>query len=414
MDETSIIAEQHSHRDPLFMVVIEGKDYKARVVLDSLVKGTSSGGVRIGNEVTGEEVSTLSREMTHKYSFYRLNRGGAKTGISVPAGTGQDQLGKILEDFGKRLGPLIRAGVYYPGMDMGCGPKELREIYRGAGFEIGEITDTSYFTALSVRESILAFVETRRMSGGPIRLAIEGFGRVATHLMRMLPESIYQVVSFSTAYGGRIDPDGFPTQLLLDSRQQHGDEMVVSLDRGDKAEPTEVLCAPVDILVPSARTFSIRGEHVDKIKAEAIIPIANAPYQAGAAETLHRRGVLCFPGFVTNGGGVFGSGLFDRGVSIEQVNKSTAVFYSPLVRALLETSQQTRVSAIDLARNLAERYLAIASRSGRKGRRERLAEAARRRLQPRSLGALLALKQFERSMSDIGKELKRSVSDDRA
>jgi len=120
------------------------------LVINSLRCGTSSGGLRIAEDIDHEEVSTLAREMTLKFSFIGLPRGGAKSGLRIPSGTDASGKKSILQEVGRRLGAIIRAGIYYPGMDMNCGPDDLRAFYQGAGIKLGRITDTSFFTALSV------------------------------------------------------------------------------------------------------------------------------------------------------------------------------------------------------------------------------------------------------------------------
>jgi hypothetical protein len=44
-----------------------------------------------------------------------------------------------------------------------------------------------------------------------------------------------------------------------------------------------------------------------KIQARYFVPIANAPYTEGGLNYLESKAVVCFPGFVVNAGGIFGS-----------------------------------------------------------------------------------------------------------
>src|ERR1039457_44521 len=154
---------------------LAGGTAAAYVVIDTATNGTSSGGVRIAEDISQQEIRALSREMTLKFSFIGLPRGGAKSGVMMPAGTTVEQKRAILYEFGRRLAPIIEKGVYYPGMDMNCGPDDLRAIYAGAGFPLGAITDTSYFTAISIFNAIEA-VRQGCASDRPLTVAIEGFG----------------------------------------------------------------------------------------------------------------------------------------------------------------------------------------------------------------------------------------------
>jgi glutamate dehydrogenase/leucine dehydrogenase len=335
---------------------MEGENYSARLVVDSLVANTSSGGVRIAPEVPEGEVRALAREMSRKYSYFRLQRGGAKAGIAF-RGAGPDREHALL-DVGRRLGSLLRKGVYYPGMDMGCSEGDLRLIYRGAGIELGGITDTSFFTALSVRDTLLSCVDA--LSGKvshPVSLGIAGLGRVAVHLLHMLPAEEFRVVAFSTVEGARRSTDGFPAKVLTEGRERHGDAMVSRLSEGEAMPAGEVYRVPVDILIPSARTLDIDENNVGKIRAQGIVPIANVPVSSGAVLHLHEQGVMCLPGFVANAGGVYASGLFDRGVPVPEVDSLCARYHRRMVDSLLRASTSRGLPPGHIAERVADRHL---------------------------------------------------------
>jgi len=106
-------------------------------------------------------------------------------------------------------------------------------------------------------------------------------------------------------------------------------------------------------LVPAARTFSISATNMAGIRARAVVPVANAPCTEDAFRTLHGRGVLCLPGFVTNSGGVFASGLHDSGVSTAEIERIGVEFYRPVVAALLQRAGREGVSPVSLAERIA-------------------------------------------------------------
>jgi glutamate dehydrogenase/leucine dehydrogenase len=401
----AVAAEDKTERGPALSISIRGSKYEAFVCIDSLINDTSSGGVRIADRVPQEEVALLAREMTCKYSFFGLPKGGAKTGIGLEEGLSAEERGDALRDFGRRLGGLVRAGIYYPGMDMGCGDVELRQIYAGAGIELGRITDTSYFTALSVRDSILASVEATEDPGRPVTLAIEGLGRVAAHLLRMLPGEKFRLLAFSTVRGGRVERGGFSLPPLLELQQRIGDEVVSRIEQGERIARERVLQEPVDILIPSARTQSIHEGSESAIGASAVVPVANAPYTESALQTLHGRGVVCLPGFVTNGGGIYGSRLYDLGVEIPRIDRFSASKQKAVVRKLLESSRATGLSAVDLARRVAERHLRQVEGLPRPGGWEARLRRLASRVGPRGRISQGALRELGTSMDRVLSEL---------
>ncbi len=326
------------------------------VVIDSLRWGTSAGGVRISGDMTLAEVRALAREMSCKFGFFDLPRGGAKSGIRMPGVLGVKERRDVLEDFGSRLKPLIVSGRYYPGMDMNCGPGDLQAIYRGAGQEVDGFTDTSFYTSLSVAHALMACRRISFPPDRPLTLAVEGFGRVGAHLARRLPPQAFRITALSTLAGGVSSESGFDPEDLARLRDKHGDSLVEHLP-GKRIEKREILSSLVDILVPSARTWSIDIETASKLRAACVVPVANVPYAEGVSELLHRRGVLCLPGFVCNGGGVFASSLADSAVEGERIEAICRDFYQPMVEELIRRSRSLGISPVELAQQVALRRL---------------------------------------------------------
>ena len=334
------------------LVIMTGRS-GACVVIDSIVNHTSSGGVRITEDISLSEVKTLAREMTLKCSFFGLPRGGAKSGIRVPTDTAAEERKGILEDFGRSIAPIVRAGIYYPGVDMGCSTEELRTIYGGTGVNLGKLVDTSYFTALSVADAIRAWRESAKPDRNPLDVAIEGFGRVASHLVERLPENDYRIIAVSTVKGAVINENGFAVKTLLAHRKEFGDDLVRKIPDARPIQKEEVLTAEVDVLIPSARACTINQDNAGRIRAHVIAPIANAPCTETAIGILHEKGIVCLPGFVTNSGGVYASSLFENGVRLREIEKISATHYRAAVMSLLRKSAELKLSPVGLAKMVA-------------------------------------------------------------
>ncbi|MFP5221216.1 MAG: Glu/Leu/Phe/Val dehydrogenase dimerization domain-containing protein [Acidobacteriota bacterium] len=373
---------------PLFTYSFDlGDGVSGHAVVDSLVNGTSSGGVRIVSALNPGEVRTLSSEMTLKYAFFGLPRGGAKCGISMPDGLAGKERLRLLEEAGQCLGPLIRHGTYYPGMDMNCGPDELRAIYRGAGIRLGELTDTSLFTAVFAASAVTACGESQAGDEErPLDVAVEGFGNVGAHLASRLDPKRYRIVAISTIAGAVFNSRGFSPSELTQARKLHGNDLVMHLP-GERLEPKErLLELDVDILVPAARVGSIDESNEAGIRAACIVPVANAPCTGEALRRLQERGIMVLPGFVCNAGGVLGSSLYDRGVSAVQVDDLAKGPYRDVVRELVRTARAAGLQPTEVARKVAQARFEKARQSAsepsralkilrRMGRRSRLLTA---------------------------------------
>ncbi|MHC4180921.1 MAG: Rossmann-fold NAD(P)-binding domain-containing protein, partial [Planctomycetota bacterium] len=307
------------------------------------------------------------------------------------------------KEIGWRLGPIIRTGVYNPGMDMNCGPDELRAIYAGAGLTIGKVTDTSFFTALSVENSIYACGEELGAKHR-ISIAISGFGRVAGHLAGRLPPKEYRIVAISTLSGAIRNRNGFDSRLLVEKRNELGDDVVKDL-QGEKIDREEVLTEPVDILIPSSRTWVVTAALAENVKARMVVPIANVPYEDRAVARLHGKGVVCLPGCISNAGGVFGSSLYDTGVGTADIAMLVKTHYQPVVKELVRQSRALKLPPTEVAELLAAKEL-----RSRKGRAENLSTAAKilkrlRRRVPRAVRVRAARGNFVQNMRSIVRDL---------
>lgn len=353
----------------------------AFVVLDSTLENTSSGGLRIQEDVTMEEVKTLAREMTLKYSFIGLPRGGAKSGIAIPSSASSKEKRSLLREMGSRLAPLIRKGIYYPGMDMNCGPEDLKELYRGAGITLGRVTDTSCFTALSVADAVEACRDFLGERKRPLTLAIEGFGSVGSYLARRLPEESYRITAVSTVRGAVTDERGLSLPELLSLRKECGDECVLRMP-GKRIPKEELLAAEVDLLLPSARTWVLHGGNAGSVRARCIVPVANAPYTGEALRILQERGVTCLPGFVVNSGGVYASSLYDSGVPSGEIERISGTLFRGAVLHLLRKGREVGQSPVRIAEKIALDRLGAAGRADNRQRGR--GEVLRRRVLPRA------------------------------
>lgn len=394
--------------NPMMTIRMAGEGYEGFLVIDSLVGDTSSGGVRICDDLSIAEIAQLAHEMSCKYALFRLPRGGAKAGVRLEAKLDRAQRLQALRAYGSKLGPMIRKGLYYPGMDMNCGPEELRAIYAGAGMSLGEVTDTSWFTALSAFHALEATVEAMGVHGRPVSIAIEGFGSVARHLAARLPGT-YRIAGVATITGAVLVEDGHAPASLVDLRDRYGDDFVQQL-QGARVGPRELLEADVDVLVPAARTGTLTQDVASRLRARAVVPIANAPYQDGVVQTLRARGVVCLPGFVVNVGGVLASSLFDQGVRRRDIEAFFAGPYRQFVGRLLRAAQGRGVSAVEYAQELVQRQLDSRREQRRRTFSRRVYDRFLRPRLPRTLQAAAARRGFTQAMQTLLAEVEVSES----
>ncbi|MGA1841296.1 MAG: Glu/Leu/Phe/Val dehydrogenase dimerization domain-containing protein [bacterium] len=376
------------------------------VVIDSIINNTSSGGVRIVEDVSLAEIKALAREMTLKFSFAGLNRGGAKCGIQIPDKISDKERASFLMEFGRKMGSIIQTGIYFPGRDMNCSEDDLRAIYRGAGFTLGKITDTSYFTAISLENAIMACKEVYNLRH-PISLAIEGFGNVGRYLAERLDPDIFRIVALSTVKGGIFNSEGLELNEILEFKKRYGDEFVLKFPDAEAIEKESILTLGVDILIPCARTWSINENNVQKIKACFIVPAANAPYTQGALNQLDPKKTTCLPGFVCNSGGVYASSMFDNGVCLKEIEKTSETIFRGIIRSLLDKGRTLDISPVEIATLIAmKRFERKKMENGNPGIFKRVKKKifSKGRF-PKPLYRALWVKEFKANLIELEKEI---------
>merc|ERR1719199_1426158 len=69
-------------------------------------------------------------------------------------------------------------------------------------------------------------------------------------------------------------------------------------------DPTKFLELQADYLIPAATEKSLHKGNAERIQCKAIFEGANGPTTFAAEEIFNKRGIVCSPDLLTNGGGV--------------------------------------------------------------------------------------------------------------
>ncbi len=321
------------------------------LVIDRAINGSASGGIRFTPDVSIEELSSLAMAMTYKWAFLNVPMGGAKAGIfAVPENLNCER-SELMEAFGRGIKSLVTKGVYFPGIDLGTTLEDLYSIMEGAGRPLaGEQIDGSYATALTVFETLrqVAKYSNRELSG--VRVGIEGFGKVASAVAELLAEAGATIVAVSTIEGLITSDSGLEVNDLLKLKSEYGDQLVRHYSSGEVESPENLYSLDVDLLIPGARPRVINEENVNQIKANWIVPIANAPTTWEAEARLDEMGILYIPDFVANCGGILSSAMRGDNFNLEDVRYLVAGTFAELVFRMLQESETRGESFRDFVR----------------------------------------------------------------
>jgi glutamate dehydrogenase (NAD(P)+) len=294
------------------------------LVIDNAVYGIPAGGIRLAPDITVDEMIRLSRAMSLKFCAYRLKIGGAKAGIwGDPSDL--EKKGILLTAFADQIAPFIMHDVYYPGPDMGTDDNDLLKMFKVMGVPnlapkpIGlkkyGVPVEELFTGQGVVDCLETIytnldklADIKQEKHKKPKIILEGFGKVGTAIAVALKNLNFTLTGVSSLKGAIFDEDGLKIEDLLRLKLQHGDDLVNHYESKNLLQiPKEKLFElsseyQTDFIIPGARPDVINKKNVDKIKAIALVPAANIPYEKGTTEVLRERGIIAFPDFVVNAG----------------------------------------------------------------------------------------------------------------
>jgi glutamate dehydrogenase (NAD(P)+) len=285
------------------------------LVIDNTARGMGKGGTRMAPTVTVGEVARLARNMTWKWASVDMFYGGAKAGIAADPGRPDKEA--LLRAFARALHNEVPV-EYVFGLDMGLTENDaaiiVDELGRGAAVGTPHVLgglpyDALGVTGYGVAESAHAAAEHAGVDlASGARVSIQGFGAVGMAAARRLAELGATVVAVSTARGVLYDPDGLDVGALCQTRQAHGDDLVLH-QPGSRLEPGQELTVDAEILIPAALQDVIGEEVARNVKAKLVVEGANLPTDAQAQQVLAERGIAVVPDFIANAGGVIAAGF---------------------------------------------------------------------------------------------------------
>jgi len=183
-----------------------------------------------------------------------------------------------------------------------------------------------------------------------LRVAIEGFGKVASVVAELLAQAGASLVAVSTVEGAIAAGGGLDVRTLLDLKQVHGDALVHHYPGARPTAVESLFTCEVDVLIPGARPQVIHAGNVDHVRARVIVPIANAPLTPDAGRALAARGVVVMPDFVANCGGILAASIFSAHFDAGDARELIETTFAQTVAGILARAQREGRSVGDVAR----------------------------------------------------------------
>jgi glutamate dehydrogenase (NAD(P)+) len=292
--------------------------FRGHRVQHNVVLGPAKGGIRYHPSVDLDEVKALAMWMTWKCAVAKIPYGGAKGGVAVdPKKLSSRELENLTRRYATEIATLIGPQEDIPAPDMGTDAHVMAWImdtysmhrgYSVAGVVTGKplsIGGTLGRLEATGRGLLYVAQEASRQGLTPLAgasVAIQGFGNVGGVAARLLAAEGCRVVAMSDSSGGIYNEHGLDPEALYRFRQEGG--KLAQAPGGDHLTNEELLCLPVDILIPAAMEGQINATNASRIRARIILEGANGPLTPEADSTLAERGIVVIPDILANAGGV--------------------------------------------------------------------------------------------------------------
>ncbi|WP_432164623.1 Glu/Leu/Phe/Val dehydrogenase dimerization domain-containing protein [Streptomyces sp. bgisy031] len=303
------------------------------LVVDRLVRGVSSGGLRMRQGCTLDEVAGLARGMTMKEALHYnpqgryIPLGGAKGGIDCDPQdpqaygvlvrylramrpyiesfwtTGED-LGltqDLVDRAAEEAGLVSSVQAVYPLLDDEAAAR--RRLADAFAVDVDGIGLDELVGGCGVAESVLAALDRSGVPYEGTRVSVQGLGTMGGATARFLARAGLRIVAVADVKGTVANPEGLDVDALLAARDAYGTVDRSALREGDRELPGDAwLSADAEVLVPAAVSYAVDAANQEQITARWIVEAANMPVLPEAEELLARRGITVLPDVVVNSG----------------------------------------------------------------------------------------------------------------
>ncbi|RJO59450.1 Glu/Leu/Phe/Val dehydrogenase [Candidatus Parcubacteria bacterium] len=305
------------------------KNFSAYRVQYNDARGPFKGGIRFHPHTDLVEVKALAFWMAIKCAVVDIPFGGGKGGVTVdPKKLSSRELEALsrgwVRAFFEYLGPqkdVPAPDVYTNPTIMGWMTDEFSKLagkWRPAAFtgkpeDMGGSAGRTEATGHGGYLVVDALAEKLKLEKNKTTVAVQGFGNVGYYIAKKLHDAGFCVVAVSDSQGGILDKrnHGMDPENIMHAKKAKGlidgcycVGTVCDCENYQKISNAELLELEVDILIPAALENVITLEVAKKIKAKAIVEMANGPTTPEADEILKARQIPVVPDVLANAGGV--------------------------------------------------------------------------------------------------------------
>lgn len=281
-------------------------------------RGPYKGGIRFHPQTNLAEVKTLATLMTFKCAVIDIPFGGSKGGIAVDSKElSEHELKHLTQGYIDKIFDLIGPDKDIPAPDVYTNAQVMAwvmdeyshiarrhspDVVTGKPLENEGSLGRETATAQGAVYVLIEYLKTKNLEPKDISVAIQGFGNAGSHAAEILFSLCAKICALADSKGAIYSAEGIDPHVALAHKEKTGSVKGLKGTKNISAEA--IFSQKVDVLIPAALEDVITQKNADKISAETILEIANAPVTADADRILAKRKIDVIPDVLANAGGV--------------------------------------------------------------------------------------------------------------
>ena len=281
--------------------------------------GPSKGGIRFHQNVTRDEVATLSIWMTFKCSVTGIPYGGGKGGVIVnPKELSTGELERLCRGYVDAIYPILGEKRDVPAPDVNTNAQIMAWMtdeyiklsgesafgtFTGKPVELAGSLGRGKATGLGIS---IIMGEALKKQGKDIRgarIAVQGFGNVGSFTAKCAHDMGAKIVAIAEWNVTLYNEGGLDIDALMEYKAQNKGN-IQGFPGATEISAEEFWGLDVDVLSPCAMENTINDDTAPLIKTKLVVEGANGPTTLDGEEILLKNGVTVVPDILANAGGV--------------------------------------------------------------------------------------------------------------
>ncbi len=282
--------------------------------------GPAKGGIRYSPDVTLDEIQALAFLMTFKTALLNLPLGGAKGGVRCdPSLLSKPELERMTRRYTSEIINMIGPDIDVPAPDLGTDAstmaiimdtysmnkgRSIPGVVTGKPVEIGGTVGRTGAAGRSMFYVLDYLLKKWNLNKKPIKVAIQGFGKVGKSVSKNLSKNGYKIIAISGKQGGVYSEDGIEINQLIKWTEEGNKIHTFEGNNITFISNKDLLVLDCDILIPAAVENQIYSSNADEVKCQILLEGANSPTTSKADLILNEKKIKVIPDILANSGGI--------------------------------------------------------------------------------------------------------------